>query len=152
LTLEQRIIADNAGRNDLLIIDRQVTDSEAPGRLDLLGLEQKEGKKYSFLVLEVKRGDNDDIGHDSVKQLQKYVSHIKNNSDDYKKCYEKNFKQQYELGLFDWLNNGKIEITPEVGGKIVVAGYSVLGKNKIKKLKKGYPDVDIEQLRYEISL
>lgn len=81
IVFEQAIITDNIGRNDLIIIDRQVTDKKLKRRrLDLLALEQiRSGvNEYRFLVVEVKLGNNSELKNKVVTQLDGYVDHIKN--------------------------------------------------------------------------
>ena len=64
IVFEQALITDNLGRQDLIIIDRQVTDSALyRRRMDLLALRQlePESNQYGFLVIEVKLGNNPEL-------------------------------------------------------------------------------------------
>jgi hypothetical protein len=146
LTREQAIITDNLNRDEIVFIDRQVMGGSFPGRLDLLALQQVEENKYCFLVIEVKLGKNPELNNDVAKQLKKYIDYIDKNFDGFKTCYEKNYEQKKELGLFNIPNYSTIEIVKPVKGMVVVAGYSGIANNQIAQLKKNFPTLDVKQV------
>ncbi len=146
LTREQAIITDNLNREYIVFIDRQIMGGSFPGRLDLLALQQVEENKYSFLVIEVKLGKNPELGNQVAQQLNGYISHIDKNFDEYKKCYEEQYKQKKELGLFIIPNYSTIEIVKPVKGMVVVVGYSGIANNQIVQLKKNFPTLDVKQV------
>jgi len=150
LTFEQMLITDNVNRSDLIIIDRQVRDRVDRNQMDLLALIQKTDNDYQFYVIEVKLGNNDDLKGKVVKQLRDYVNKVKKYFDDYKKCYQENFRQKQELGLID--KNLKVNIVKGVSGMIVVLGYSGIAEKRIKELKKKEPDIRVLHLRNIIDL
>ena len=150
INFEQMLITDNLNREGFIFIDRQVTDSRIRKRLDLLGLKQAEGNQYKFVVAEVKLGNNKELKNDVALQLKGYVSHIQENFKDYKKCYETQFEQKQELGLFEELKFDEIEIINPVEGLVVVGGYSGLAKQQIKILKKSHPDIEVIHFTHEI--
>ncbi len=151
LTLEQMIITDNLSRDDLLIIDRQVTDTKLKGRLDLLALKKVEGNRFRFIVIEVKLGNNKELSSSVAGQLEGYIQHIEEHFEDYKTCYEKNYQQKKSLGLvenpFD-----TIEIVPGVRGMVVVSGYSGIARKSIKELKKHHPSLAIQEIKYRLDV
>lgn len=148
---EQALITDNHDKENIIFIDRQITDSGLKQkRLDLLALKQVEGNKYTFLVSEVKLGNNKELKSDVVDQLNGYLKHIKANFKSYKECYEIQYQQKKELGLFNIPNFKDIEIIEPVEGIIIVGGYSGLAKSQIEELKKNNPDIRIKHFTYEI--
>ncbi len=149
IIFEQMLLTDNANRDDLIIIDRQVIDKEHLTKMDLLALKQEAAGKYQFLVLEVKLGNNPELKEDVYKQLKGYVERIDKNFYDYKDCYELNFKQKQGLGLFP--GNLNIEIVEGVLGIVVVGGYSGLAKKNISELKANHPDIKVLHIKNEIS-
>jgi len=152
LTLEQMIISDNSTRDDLIIIDRQVTDTKMKGRMDLLALKQLQGNRYKFLVLEAKMGNNPELAGSVADQLEGYVSHIDKHFADYKACYEENYRQKKEFGLINHPDFQTIEIVPGVEGMVVVSGYSGLARSKIKELRKKHPSIRIKQFHYGLDV
>jgi len=104
------------------------------------------GNDYQFCVVEVKLGNNPELQGDVIKQLEGYVERISKNFEDYKKCYELNFKQKKELDLYesqDKIRNLEINIVDGVSGIIVVGGYSCIAKDRIEELKQKTPDIRI---------
>ena len=100
LAFEQAIMTDNLNRTDIIIIDRQITDSDLKRkRLDLLALKQVDGIKYHFALLEVKLGKNTELKGLIKSQLDGYIDHVRTHFNEYKDCYEKQFLQKVELGL-----------------------------------------------------
>ena len=152
LVREQAIITDNLDREEIIFIDRQIMGSSFPGRLDLLAIQQVEETKYSFLVIEVKLGNNRELKNDVAKQLKKYSAHIDNNFNNFKACYEKQYKQKKYIGLIGIPNYKEIEIVRPVKEMIVSLGYSGIGRIKIDQLRKNYPDLDIRTMNYHIDI
>lgn len=150
IVFEHMLLTDNANRDDLIIIDRQVMDSENRTRMDLLALTQKTAGKYQFCVLEVKLGNNSDLKEKVSQQLEGYVEGIKKNFPQYKECYEKNFKQKQGLGLFP--SNLKVEIVEGVLGMVVVGGYSGLAEESIAELKEKHPAIKVLHIKNEIKI
>jgi len=147
---EQMIMTDNVGRKDLVIIDRQVLDNTAKTKMDLLALVKKADNDYQFCVIEVKLGNNPELKGDVIHQLKGYIHRIEQHFEAYKECYELNFKQKQELGLFE--KNLQINIVPEVLGIVVILGYSGLAQKSIAKLKEKDPAIKILHLKNVIDL
>ena len=152
LVLEQMLITDNLNRDDLILIDRQVTDDQIRGRMDLLALKQLQGNLYQFLVLEVKMGNNPELVNRVADQIKSYVAHITDHFKEYKSCYEKNYSQKKIWGLFESPHWDAIEIVPNVQGKIIVGGYSGLAKEQIEMLIKNYPTIKVQSFYYQIDV
>ena len=150
LIFEQMLITDNLNREDLILIDRQVTDTKLRRRMDLLALKQTQKKKYQFLILEVKMGNNPELKDKVARQVSTYVNHIEENFSAYKSCYERNYLQKKAMGLIakpDWET---VEIVPSVQGLIVVGGYSVIAEKQIKNLESRYPELKVKLFKHEI--
>ena len=74
---EQSLLTDNLNQDSVIIIDRQITDTELKRRrLDLLALRRVDENKYKFQLLEVKLGNNDELKGEVAKQLDWYVKHV----------------------------------------------------------------------------
>jgi len=114
LTFEQMLITDNLDRDELILIDRQVTDTKLKRRMDLLALKQTQGSQYQFMILEVKMGNNPELKDKVASQVSDYISHIDENFLAYKSCYEKQYSQKKII----WTK------TPTSSHKIV--GFSLL--------------------------
>jgi len=147
ITFEQQIISDNLDREDLIIIDRQITDKRMRNRMDMLALKQVEGNsnRYKFLVIEVKLGRNEELSEGVAQQLETYVDHIRNNFKDFKKCYETQYMQKKSLELFKAPLHESIDVINEVDGCVLVVGYSGPAQDKIEKLKSKHPDIQVEE-------
>ncbi len=148
ITYEQMVITDNIGRDDLLIIDRQVTDSVCPGRMDVLALRQVNGEQYRFLILEVKLGNNPELKGEVAEQLERYVSHINAHFDSYRDCYERVYFQKKQLGLIDSPSHRAIEIVKDVEARVVVIGYSGMARSATNHLVSAHPSVEVQQFSY----
>lgn len=149
-TFEQMLITDNVGRSDVIIIDRQIADRAHTTKMDLLALVRKEKDDYQFCIIEVKLGNNPELRGDVNEQLEGYKKRISDNLDDYRKCYEINFRQKQELGLLrEDLN---INIVPGVLGVVIVGGYSGIAEKSIEELKKNHPDLKVLHLKNSIDL
>lgn len=150
---EQMLMTDNASRCDLILIDRQVTDSDFKRKkIDLLTLKQKQGNKFQFMVLEIKMGNNPELKEDVAHQLNIYQTHITNHFEEYKFCYEKNFSQKKILGLMENPPMDEIEIVKDVEGMIVVGGYSGPAKEKIQILVENHPEIIIQSFFYKLNI
>ncbi|MBN2396321.1 MAG: hypothetical protein JXC36_07655 [Candidatus Atribacteria bacterium] len=152
ITLEQAIITDNLEREDIILIDRQIADKDYRKRMDLLALRQlgKDKNQYSFCVIEVKLGNNPQLKNEVANQLNDYVSHIEKYFDDYRDCYEKQYKQKRELGLNIGPKYNSIKIVRPVKGLIAVVGYSGIAKTQIAQLKSKYPILDVKSFVYSL--
>ncbi len=151
IVFEQALITDNLERDDLIIIDRQVTDRKLNRkRMDLLALKQVEFNRYCFLVVEVKLGNNPELKEDVSPQLEGYMNHIEDYFSDYQACYEKQFNQKRELGLIKIPIYESIEIEKPVQGIIVVGGYSKIAHDSITDLKGKFPHLQIKQFDYKL--
>jgi len=153
IVFEQALITDNLERDDLIIIDRQITDKAlSRKRMDLLAIEQIEAKsnKYRFLVIEVKLGNNPELENDVAKQLDGYVKHIEKHFNDYKMCYEKMYEQKCQIGLLNARAFLSIEIEKPVKGVVVVGGYSILARKSITDLKATFPELRVRQFKYKL--
>lgn len=147
IVFEQDLIADNSGREELVIIDRQVTDTAlGRKRLDLLALEQIEfgSNKYRFLVIEVKLGNNLELKKDVAQQLNEYVAHIKEHIHEYQECYQKQYAQKKAIGIIDDSLFDEISISDEVRGLVVVGGYTKMAAQSIKELKEHSPSIEVK--------
>ena len=143
ITFEQMLITDNSDRSDLFIIDRQVTETGMPGKLDLLGLRQAKGNHFCFEVIEVKLGNNKELAYDVGEQLTRYIKHIESNIKSWTYSYKEMYRQMKMLGLFKQCPWDDIEIDLIVDGIIVIGGYSGIAKESIKNLRKHYPKLKI---------
>ena len=150
IIFEQMVMTDNVNRRDFIIIDRQIMDKTAKTKMDLLALVQKENNNYQFCVIEVKLGNNPELKGDVIDQLKEYIQRIEQHFQAYKECYELNFKQKQELGLFD--RDLHMSIMPGVLGIIVILGYSGLAQKSIAKLKEKDPSIKILHLKNIIDL
>lgn len=146
IMFEQMLITDNRDRRDLIIIDRQITETSLRNkRLDLLGLKEVESGRYGFLVIEVKLGNNKELKGDVVKQLHGYIEHIKRNFDDWKKCYKRVYDQMRYLNLID-KGPSMMEIKKNIKGMILVGRYSGLASDNIKRLQANNPGLTMRRL------
>lgn len=150
IIFEQMLMTDNVNRTDLIIIDRQIIDKTVKTKIDLLTLVNKENNNYQFCVVEVKLGNSPELKGNVIQQLKGYIDRISNNFEDYKKCYEINFKQKQELGLFAQGLN--INIVPNVLGLIAVLGYSGIAHKSIIELREKDPEIKILHLKNFIDL
>lgn len=149
IVFEQMLITDNANRDDLIIIDRQVVDRNSSTKMDLLAIKQTESSKYQFCIIEVKLGNNQELKEDVFYQLKEYVERITKNFSQYKTSYKRSIIQKQELGLLP--NNLKIEIVEGVLGIVVVGGYSGLAQKNISELKAKHPDIKVLHITNEIK-
>jgi hypothetical protein len=150
IIFEQMIMTDNVDRKDFIIIDRQILDKTAKTKMDLLALVKQADSNYQFCVVEVKLGNNPELKGGVINQLKGYINRIERNFEAYRECYELNFRQKQELGLFD--RNLNINIIPEVLGIVVVLGYSGLAQKSIAKMKEKDPSIKILHLKNVIDL
>lgn len=143
ITFEQTLITDNLGREDLIVIDRQSQPKgRIGGKLDLLALRLQDNGHYSFLVLEVKLGDNPELTASVGEQLKGYVKLIQDNINDYISSYEENYSQKRRLGVLGESSWSKsITIDPVVEGLLVVGSYSRIAEKALQQLHNLHPDV-----------
>ncbi len=140
ITMEQVIVTDNPPTPDSFIIDRQIADHLTRARVDLLALRRAETGLYHFVVFEIKLGRNPELREKAGRQVSTYVTHIGQHIGDYAYCYEKNYEQKRQLGLFDSAPIAmpdRIQIgqkPDDVEGIVVAGGYSQLAKKNIEKL------------------
>jgi hypothetical protein len=152
LTFEQILITDNLDREELILIDRQVTDTQLNRkRMDLLALKQTQESQYQFLILEVKMGNNPELKDKVAHQLSTYVDHIDKNFLAYKSCYEKHYSQKKIMGIIEKPDWDAIEIVPIVQGMIIVGGYSGIAKEQIDTLNTNYPKLKVQSFEYKIT-
>lgn len=145
LWFEQTLIADNLGRADFIIVDRQVDEPDDDrGRLDLLALEQVEADTYRFLPLEVKLGNNVELAHDVRDQVNRYVERIEERFDDYRACYELVYEQQRALGLIT-VGPERIHIVRGTEGMVIVGGYAGIAKEAIDALREHAPEIRVKK-------
>jgi len=148
IVFEQLLITDNMNRDDLIIIDRQVTDTGLKrNRMDLLALKQAKSNKFKFVVLEVKLGKNPELKGKVAGQLRGYLGYINKNFDEWKKSYEKTYEQLKKTGLIDKPSYEKIEIIPAVEGYVVVGGYSGIAEERIKDLEQKHSSVKVISMK-----
>ncbi len=143
-------MTDNVDRKDFIIIDRQISDKTARTKMDLLALVKKADNNYQFCVIEVKLGNNPELKGDVINQLKGYIHRIEQNFEAYKPCYELNFRQKQELGLFG--SDLNVNIIPGVEGIVVILGYSGLAQKSIALLKEKDPSIKILHLKNVIDL
>jgi len=140
IAFEQVLITDNPPSEKFIIIDRQVADNFSKAQMDLLALRRDSvDKPFHFQVVEVKLGRNKELLEKAGRQLNKYVDHVRRYITDYATCYEINYHQKKELGLFKPDFPDQIEIERDartVEGLVVVCGYSQLGEKAIKNLRR----------------
>jgi hypothetical protein len=153
LAFEQILITDNLDREDLILIDRQVTDTKlARRRMDLLALTQKQENQYQFLVLEVKMGNNPELKDEVAQQLSTYLEHIDENFEGYKTCYERHYYQKKKFGMIDIPQWEEIKIVRDVQGMIVVGGHSVIAREQIDSLCENYSELKVQLFEHKISI
>jgi len=153
LTFEQMVITDNLNREELFIIDRQVTETALKGRrMDLLALKQisKGENKYSFLLIEIKTGRNPELKKDAGSQLSGYLKHINSHFNEWKSSYERNYEQIKGVNIFDNPKFQKINIVNDTKGLILVFGYSGIAKQQLVELSKSYPGLAYNQITSEL--
>jgi hypothetical protein len=145
ITFEQMLITDNLYNPDILIIDRQITETAlSRRRLDLLALQHVEGNKFCFLVLEVKLGNNPELPVDAGYQLTHYIDHIKSHFLDWKTDFEKVYIQLQQTCIYPNFIQNSIEIIEPVEGRVVVGHYSGIAGVAITNLKSKFPGINVE--------
>ena len=152
ITSEQMLITDNPPSEKFIIIDRQVADHVNRAQIDLLALLRGSTDKFHFQVIELKLGRNPELYEKVGWQLNKYVNHIRKYIGDYACCYEKNYRQKKELGLFPAELPTTIEIDRNentVEGLVVACGYSGLAHKAVQhlrqKIEENQWDFDVRQ-------
>jgi hypothetical protein len=151
ITFEQMLITDNLQNPDIIIIDRQITETKLNRkRLDLLGLERVSNSEYRFLVLEVKLGNNKELTSDVGGQLKYYVDHIDREFDNWKNAYELVYAQIMQINIYPHLAHKGIKIVRPVKGRVVVGSYSGMARVAINELKLSYPLIDLKQFTFKL--
>jgi hypothetical protein len=138
VAFEQMLITDNSPCQNFIIIDRQITGGAlGRKRMDLLALRRnsKSDKKWKFLILEVKLGNNRELEGKVLCQLREYMEIIDKDIKCFKSCYERTYEQMKVFGLLGDDSPERIEIEGEPEGMIVVGGYSGLADDAIDKLR-----------------
>lgn len=160
ITYEQVLITDNPPSRNFIIIDRQVADHNNKDQIDIsLALRRDhEDNKFHFVVIEVKMGRNPELFQYVAGQLNKYVERIRENIRDYVTCYEINYKQKKQLGLFRPELPDEIKISDDknrVQGLIVVGGYSQLAKKPLlnlrQEIRQKWPYLNVQQKTNKIK-
>lgn len=154
IVFEQALITDNLDRKDLIIIDRQVTDTALNRkRMDLLALEQisPDLNRYGFLVIEVKLGNNPELKKDVADQLESYTHHIETYLDDYRYCYQTQYIQKKALGILSAELYESIDIQDQVRGMVVVGGYSKMAEQSIRELQELHPEIQVKLFDYKLE-
>lgn len=147
ITFEQMLITDNLANNDIIIIDRQITETSLKGRrLDLLALKSLGSNDYQFLVLEVKLGNNKDLNLAVGNQLNFYIQHITSNFNDWKSAYETVYCQLEQLSIYPNFQHKSIKILPPVEGRVIVGSYSGIAKRAINNLKQNFSTLSVKQI------
>jgi len=154
ITMEQVIITDNPPDRDFIIIDRQVADHSNWSRIDLLAIKRDSTNEFHFVVIELKLGRNAELRGKAGKQVSDYVTHIKQNMADYIKCYQRNYCQKKQLGLFDDEMPDNISINADIDsveGIVVACGYSQIASENItslhKAIEKNRWNIEVHQMR-----
>lgn len=139
ITFEQSLITDNLDSEDFIIIDRQVSGGGVNGIIDLLGLKKIDRGMYRFVILEVKLGRNKELRDKVAIQIESYMRDMEMNVSKFQACYEKNYQQKKEMGLFPKSFPDRIKIDDIIEGMIVVGLYSNIGSKYIEELTKKHP-------------
>lgn len=148
LIFEHMLITDNFNNNNLIIIDRQITETSLAGqRMDLLALRKIKDNKFGFLIIEIKLGNNKDLDGKVGIQLNKYLEHLNDdkNFENWKTCYTEVYSQMKKLALIHG-PDGQIEIIKNIDGPIVVGGYSQQADDRINKFQEKFKDIEIRKL------
>ncbi len=143
IAFEQSLITDNLGRQDFIIIDRQIQMQGQRRKMDLLALQQQSSGNYRFLVIEVKLGNNKELSGAVAQQIKTYVNLVEKHFSKFKETYEENYRQKRLLGVLgasSWPRCIEIE-EPVEAGRIVVGLYSGIGNKQIIKLLAKHPNL-----------
>lgn len=137
LALEQMILLDNRGRQEYIILDRQVQDTASQGRkADLLALRQLADAHYALDVIEVKLADSPQAAGVVIEQVCGYRNHLARHFEDYKACYERHYAQKRALGLLGDNLPPAVVIERPVRGRIVVTGFAGATRNVVAKIRE----------------
>jgi hypothetical protein len=118
------------GKNGILIIDRQVVyPGSKKGRIDLLGLKRLKNGKFTFVVLELKNKNNQDIANVFTNQVKRYVDLVYDKYEDFRSTYEEVLKQKIKLRLLRRIEcniASKNEISKrDIEGIVVLDNYNI---------------------------
>ncbi len=154
------IAADTMARTDVVVIDREVGDSDTEHRaerLDLLALQETEPATYRFLAIEVKLGNNAELDtatqarahkRSAVEQVRGYAAQIDRCFDAYADCYRTNIAQKLKLGLLRNGWDGAPTIVPGTQAMLVVAGYSGIAARNLDVIAREHPDLWVKTFSY----
>ena len=111
-----------AGKNGILIIDRQVVyPGSKKGRIDLLGLKRLNNGKFTFVVLELKNKNNTEIANVFTNQVKRYVDLVYDEYEDFRLTYEEVLEQKIKLGLLKPIKCKKIAPKKEISKRDIEA-------------------------------
>lgn len=151
IMFEQMLITDNMNNQEIIIIDRQVTETALKNRLDLLALINVGGNTFRFLVLEVKLGNNKELREKVGYQLNSYITHIEKHFDTWKQNYEMVYQQLKQTGIYPRWVHDQIEIIKPVDGWVVVGHYTGIANSAIVMLKNKCPGIVVKQFWNEFN-
>jgi hypothetical protein len=151
ITFEHLLVTDNLEREDMIILDRQVTDAELGGRrMDLLAAVRVRDHRYRFLVMEIKLGSNPELTGKVQEQLASYIHHINGHLAEWAESYQETYCQLKALRLFDVPEHESIEVVDDARGLICVGGYTGLAEVAIRELQRKYPDARVQLFKNRI--
>jgi len=150
IVFEQLLITDNVDRDDLILIDRQVTEPGMNSRIDLLALKRTQGNHFSFVVIEVKLGNNRELAGAVGKQLNGYIHHIESHIEEWACSYRETYRQMKLLKILEPQRWDEIEIDRKVEGLVVVSGYSGIARESIRQLQNSYPEIAVRFIKNRI--
>lgn len=153
IAFEQLLMAQNPPTPELIVIDRQVSDT-AMGRkrMDVLALRQiEEGEnRYRFCVVEIKLGSNAELDGRVVGQLERYLGHLVGDVlEDYRVSYERMYGQLVGIGMLPGENlfDGIQIDTERVDGMIVVGYLDPVSEGQVRSIKRRGLEVRTVDLR-----
>lgn len=146
IMFEQMLITDNMDNQEIIIIDRQISETALNRRrLDLLALRNVGGNKFCFLVLEVKLGNNKELEGKAGIQLNDYITHINQHFLAWKQNYENVYQQLKQTGIYPAWAHNQIDIVKPVEGWVVVGHYTGIANQAITKLTESHPNIIVKQ-------
>jgi len=156
ITFEQLLVAQNPPRPDFLVIDRQIADSHpkfARQRMDVLALRRVAGDEFSFVVIELKLGNNPAAWGEVVGQTKRYVDHIEHDvAEEYCATYAKMYEQLAQFGLIGSEMPRTITIRPDRPEGVVVIGYADKAlEEHVKTLREDNPDIHFHTPELRLS-
>jgi hypothetical protein len=153
------IAADTMQGREVVVIDREVGDSDVDHRgerLDLLALQRRDDGQYRFLAIEVKLGNNPELDtvtqtrrgeRSAVGQVEGYRDQIEKCFEAYRDCYRTSVAQKIGLGLLDnWAEPP--EIVRDTKALLVVAGYTGMAQRHLDVIARDHPGLWVKTIRY----